>query len=529
MGETDPLLNTYVNAAKEAVRLSGTEFVLEDARPAQACGHDLDAGVDARWRAASSRARWMRRSSNPTRHSRSASWTATTCRGGSPIWRGRACAASATSGRTSRSTRQCCATSISPRISRVQVQKISWMDPARNEYEEDTPFDARIENNTDFSKLQAERRDQVPQTTRRLVQLRSDEQRRLPRRHRERAARQLDLGGAALLLHRVVRAGLRAGLAIDLRRRQPPPTGLHQTYQRHGRDLPSALARAGDRRRRRSSGAIPTYMDEFVKELKTAGSFLDVVRGRRLRLQSRTDSGAVLDPDEAGIARCSSDGRSCRRSSVESSGGGSVAALDTLIQFLVCRRRLSPFVGFPESAGSDHGSRSAWPIEWEALNDIASRHFQQLGICDKRVDANLGSQNSVLSAVVSTHFRGVIKKATHDASLFRQTWTVREPGSAGAPRLRGRADHAPLMLRNQNGCGGRDQGARRGRACRPARCCPATAADATLRAWVFGKILNWSVEHGIAVAADQTDRDPEGLCSPTLSRVSCCCCSSCSR
>ena len=36
---------------------------------------------------------------------------------------------------------------------RVLVQKISWLDQARNDYEEDAPFEARIENNTDFSKL----------------------------------------------------------------------------------------------------------------------------------------------------------------------------------------------------------------------------------------------------------------------------------------------------------------------------------------------------------------------------------------
>ena len=39
------------------------------------------------------------------------------------------------------------------------------MDPARNEYEEDTPFDARIENNTDFSKLRLSDEIRVPERT----------------------------------------------------------------------------------------------------------------------------------------------------------------------------------------------------------------------------------------------------------------------------------------------------------------------------------------------------------------------------
>ena len=66
----------------------------------------------------------------------------------------------------------------------------------------------------------------------------------------------------------------------------------------------------------------------------------------------------------------------------------------------------------------------------------------------ERVEANLGSQHSVLSAVVANHFRNVIKKATHDASLFRQTCTVRGAWDIRGPRLRmGTA----LLLRNQNG------------------------------------------------------------------------------
>jgi hypothetical protein len=178
----------------------------------------------------------------------------------------------------------------------------------------------------------------------------------------------------------------------------------------------------------------------------------------------------------------------------ESSGGGSLAALDTLLQFLVRRRRLSPFVGLPEKA-ADATRSPAWPIEWEALNDIASRHFQKLGICDKRVDANLGSQPSVLSAVVSTHFRGVIKKATHDASLFRQTWTVHEQGTPARLAYEGEMA-TPLLLRNLNGAAVASK-------VRVEVNLPSGAslsgipADATLQAWVFGKILNWSVEHGV--------------------------------
>jgi len=136
----------------------------------------------------------------------------------------------------------------------------------------------------------------------------------------------------------------------------------------------------------------------------------------------------------------------------------------------------------------------ASPIEWEALNDIASRHFQQLGICDKRVDANLGSQHSVLSGVVSNHFRSVIKKATHDASLFRQTWTVREPGTTARLAYERELSTA-LILRNQNGSAPASRV--QVEVNLPPGAVLSGASETPLRAWVFGKILNWSVEHGI--------------------------------
>ena len=147
-------------------------------------------------------------------------------------------------------------------------------------------------------------------------------------------------------------------------------------------------------------------------------------------------------------------------------------------------------------------------IEWEALNDIASRHFQHLGICDKRVDTNLGAQNGALSSVVSTHFRGVIKKATRDASLFRQTWTSREPGPPAAG--------VEGEMRARCCCGTKT--VRRDGEQRPPRSQPAARSGAvrvhpesTLQAWVFGKILNWSVEHGVLSLQVKTDCDPERL------------------
>ena len=150
-------------------------------------------------------------------------------------------------------------------------------------------------------------------------------------------------------------------------------------------------------------------MDEIRKELKSGGSFLDDIRSGaydfdfgpipvRLSLLVKLVSRLIgrrgqdlLGPRDAGV----------------------VPALNTLINFLVRRRRLSTFVGFPE-VGTNGSKAPSHPMEWEALNDIASRHFQRLGICGKQLDANCAALDSGLSSVVSNHFRGVIKKATRE-------------------------------------------------------------------------------------------------------------------
>src|SRR5262249_25192630 len=206
------------------------------------------------------------------------------------------------------------------------------------------------------------------------------------------------------------------GLVIDLRRQQPPPMGLHQTYQR----MVETYHRSW-RAQEIEEGAIlwcdAKYIDEFVKDLKTAGSVLDLVQAGGLDF----NFGPI--PVRFSIFMKIASRLFKRRPQlsselVESSGGGCVAALEALIQFLAHRRRLSPFIGFPEVTGGGTSMPAAWPIEWEALNDIMTRHFQRLGISDKRVDANFGPNSSALSPVVSQHFRGVIKKASRDASLF---------------------------------------------------------------------------------------------------------------
>src|SRR6185436_4467281 len=125
------------------------------------------------------------------------------------------------------------------------------------------------------------------------------------------------------------------------------------------------------------------------------------------------------------------------------------------------------------------------------LNDITARHFERLGIGDARIDTTLDSPNGALAAVVSGHFRGVVKKANHDACLFRQTWTVREQGTPGRLVYEGRT-RSTLLVSGQSGSA-------RANVVRLEVMLPSAAvitapADSTLGAWVLGKVLTASVD-----------------------------------
>ena len=270
---------------------------------------------------------------------------------------------------------------------RVLVQKISWMDPARNEYEEDTPFSARIENNTNFSKLQLSDEIKFPREPRRIVQLRSDEQHRLSRRSSPASRTPAGSGWCCRTASSPCSCS--------------PAPGWRSTCAGGSRRPPACTRPISGwwrpttgpwREQEIEEGQIlwcdPKYMDEFVKELKTAGSFLDVVRagGCDFNLGPLPVRFSILMKLGSHLWR-----RRPQLSSelFESSGAGSVAALDTLIQFLVCRRRLSPFVGLPEGAGGDAPTAgvadrmgSAERHRVEAFPE--ARHLRQAGRCQSR-------------------------------------------------------------------------------------------------------------------------------------------------
>jgi hypothetical protein len=485
----DLLLGMYVDAAKEAVRLSGTEFVLED--------RDLHKRVDMTWTLESTHDGALKlRSELDSAFRQSEETFAISFIDTNDLPRRIADLARS---RLRRVRYVWPYEQKYPAVLRdldftpnqkVLVQRISWMDATRNEYEEDTPFEARVENNTDFSKLRLSDEVNFPRNPDGSFNF--DPMSNIA--YRVIIAREPQAGWIwAVLPYFFIGlfALAGAGLAVDLRRRQPPPKGLHQTYDRmveayhrtwRGQDVEEGQILWCDSK----------YMDDFVKELKSAGSLLDVVQAGGcdfnlgplpLRFSVLMKLGSRLfkrRPQLAGDL-------------AEAAGIGCVAALDTLMQFVVCRRRLSPFVGLPER-GAMAGRTPAWPIEWEALNDITSRHFQRLGICDKAVDAHFGAENSALAAAVSAHFRGVIRKATHQVSLFCQTWNVLDQGAPGRLTYEGKLRTA-LQLPNQDGPVAAQE--LRIDVTLPPNAVLAVPPGSAVRAWVFGRILTWSVQQDI--------------------------------
>jgi ABC-type phosphate/phosphonate transport system substrate-binding protein len=487
--QSDTLLATYVNAAKEAVRLSGTEFILEDP--------DLHRHPDMTWMLESTHDGAIKLTSmlDPAfKESKEVFYVSFLGEADLP---------------------QRIADLVRTRLRRIRyvwpyetkypavlrdldftperrarVQKISWQNPQRNQYEEDTSFEARIEG-IDFSKFQLSHEKGF--ATNADGSLNFDPMSNVAYRvviSREPHASWI---WVALPYAFIALFGMACvGLVVDLRRHQQPPRGLQQTYRRivedyHGPWLGQEL----------EDGAIvwsdPKKMDETVARIKSQGSFLDLLAAGAFDFEIGPIP--VRFSLLVKLFRVLFKGRRLPGDLPETHGG-SAAALDSLIQCLVSRNGLSPFIGFRDAdAAAD--SAAVYPAEWEALDDIVSRHLAQLGISDKPIGTNFGSLSAPLVSAVATHFQAVLKKAKLDASLFCQTWKVEDPDNHW--RLVYERDlHAPLVLRGSDGSARRANRVRLDVSPRT-KARLATSANMPLRAWVFGKIHEWSVDNDVLV------------------------------
>jgi len=436
----------YINAAKEAVRLSGTEFVLE--------AKDLHRQVDMVWTLSSL-------------HDGALSLTCTLA--GENELDGPFSAAANTlpiSFVDDTDLPQRIADLVRSRLMRIRyvwpyeerfpavlrdldftpdrdvlVQRVSWIDQTHNAYTPGTPFRARIENPKDFDKF------------------RLSDDIRFPRNndggfnfnpmgnesYRVMIVRQARPGvvlGMLPVTFVVLFAAAVIGLVVDARRKDPPPAGLAQSYRQRVTDYHSWW-REHDLEDREILWFDGPAFSAFIKEarlggmsqLVRTGGFDFSVAGLPIRLWAITQLLARVFNQQTRLAG----------ELIDASEASSVAALQRAVQYLLRGGRLAPFVGFPERF--DDGSPSseiAHPLEWVALSDVASRRFAELGIVGDN-DVVLDARNDSLSIAVSNHFRGVINRGMREAVLFRQTWNVSADGGvlSYATSL-----HTPLRVGN---------------------------------------------------------------------------------
>ena len=166
----------------------------------------------------------------------------------------------------------------------------------------------------------------------------------------------------------------------------------------------------------------PEKMDETVARIKSRGSFLDLLAAGAFDFEIGPIP--VRPSLLIKLFRIMFKGRR-RRAIFPTAHRGSADSLDSLIQCLVSRKGLSPFIGFRD--GDATVGSTVYPAEWEALDDIVSRHLAQLGISDKPIGTNFGSLSAPLVSAVATHFQAVLKKAKHDAVSFADV-EGRRPG-----------------------------------------------------------------------------------------------------
>jgi hypothetical protein len=482
----DQLLASYVNAAKEAVRLSGTEFVLEDM--------DLHRHADMTWTLESTHDGAIKLTSaldpafkepkeifyisflgEADLPQRIADLVRTRLRRIRYIWP-----------YETKYPAVLRDLDFTPER-RARVQKISWMNPQRNEYEEDTSFEARIES-VDFSKLRLSHEKGFP--TKPDGSFNFDPMSNVAYRvviAREPRASWI---WVALPYAFIALFGMAClGLVVDLRRHQPPPRGLQQTYRRIVEDYHRPW-----RGQELEDGAIlwsdSAKMDETVARIKSQGSFLDLLSAGAFDFEIGPIP--VRFSLLMKLLRVVFRGRQLPGDLPDGHRG--TAVLDSLIQCLVSRKGLSPFIGFRDGNVAT-GRTAVCPAEWEALDEIVSRHLQQLGISDKRIGTNFGTTSAPLASAVATHFQAVLKKAKHDASLFCQTWNVADADSHWQLVYESEL-LAPLVLRDQDGCSRRANRVRI-EVSPESSARLSTSAEATLRAWVFGKIHHWSVDNDV--------------------------------
>jgi hypothetical protein len=489
----DPSIDPrYINATKEAVRLSGTEFVLE--------ARDLHRQVDMIWRLSSL-------------HDGALTLTCTLA--GESELEGPFSAAANTlpiSFVDDTDLPQRIADLARSRLMRIRyvwpyeerfpavlrdldftpdrdvlVQKVSWVDQTHNAYTPGTPFHARIENPKDFDKFRLSDDLRFPRNNDGGFNFNpmGNEAYRVVIARQARPGVVLTALPAAFVL---LFAAAAIGLVLDARRKDPSPTGLAQSYRQRVTQYHSWW-REHDLQDREILWFDGKGFSEFIKEarlggmsqLVRSGGFDFSLAGLPIRLWVVTPLLARMFNQQTRLAG----------ELIDASEASSVAALQRAVQYLLRGGRLAPFVGFPERVGdSTPSSEIAHPLEWVALSDVASRRFAELGIGGDH-DVVLDARNASLSLVVSNHFRGVINRGMREAVLFRQTWTL----SGDAVLSYATPLHTPLRI----GDGSQAVSSARIDVVLSNGSSSRLTTQAPVSAWVFGRINDTLTEGDVLV------------------------------
>lgn len=296
----------------------------------------------------------------------------------------------------------------------LKVQKITWLDPNRNLFREGDFFDAEVEdsdfyqfrlNAAGFPKVPGENKldfDPMSNISYRVILVRPPQGSWL--------FQVLTYSFLGLL-------GLAAiGVIVDLRRKQkqPPAPVDEKLFQRTCQEIQEKYHQ---RWRNRRIGEVNvrwcdrSRIEEYFKDLEAAGLKPDVI----IR-QQETRGFSIRIPilkDLIGIDVGKSE---TRERVVDPSGQGNEARLGDLIRFLIREGQLSPFIG-----------RS---IEWEALNAIAydflGTFSNDVASSDVGGDGLLRRDHPTLLKLVSNHFDQVLEESFHKANFFSQTWEIEE-------------------------------------------------------------------------------------------------------
>jgi ABC-type phosphate/phosphonate transport system substrate-binding protein len=295
----------------------------------------------------------------------------------------------------------------------LKVQRIAWLDPKRNLFREGDFFDAQVERSdfyqfrlaaAGFPKASGEDKldfDPMSNISYRVILVRPSQERLV-----FRVLTYVFIGLFIL-------AAVGAVMAVRRRPEQPPVLVsldsklFHHTCQA----LVEDYHRPWQDRRIADLDVLwcnRPRIEEYITELKTGGlkpKFDEVIR-------RETRHGLGIKVPFLKVVEGSSGKELIRELSVDPKAVGDTARLAHLIKFLVEERQLSPFIGKPK--------------EWDALNIIAYQTFKAFD-GDRpgyKGDGLLRQDDPMLLGLVSKHFNQVLEESFDKVSFFRQTWEI---------------------------------------------------------------------------------------------------------